>query len=109
MALFQAVPPPPYWPSPTASASFINVQPNFPLSLNPTRPAAVPAGAAASASRPPGASPITTTYVRNETDKMQTIYLPPGGKVINVPGVGQTIYLPNNSAGISRDGFINPS
>ena len=57
----------------------------------------------------PGASPITTTYVRNETDKMQTIYLPPGGKVINVPGVGQTIYLPNNSAGISRDGFINPS
>ena len=33
---------------------------------------------------------------------MQTIYLPPGGKVINVPGVGQTIYLPGNSAGISR-------
>ena len=34
--------------------------------------------------------------------QMQTIYLPPGGKVINVPGVGQTIYLPSNSAGISR-------
>ena len=34
--------------------------------------------------------------------QMQTIYLPPGGKVINVPGVGQTIYLPGNSAGISR-------
>ena len=34
--------------------------------------------------------------------QMQTIYLPPGGKVINVPGVGQTIYLPPNAAGISR-------
>ena len=32
---------------------------------------------------------------------MQTIYLPPGGKVINVPGVGQTIYLPPDSPGIS--------
>ena len=41
--MFQAVPPPPYWPSPTASAAFINVQPNFPVCLNPTKPAATAA------------------------------------------------------------------
>ena len=38
-------------------------------------------GAAAAAVAASGTSPITMTYVRNETDKLQTIWLPPGGKV----------------------------
>ena len=33
-------------------------------------------------------------FVQNETTKVQSIYLPPGGKLINVPGVGQTICIP---------------
>ncbi|TRY72761.1 hypothetical protein TCAL_00981 [Tigriopus californicus] len=35
-------------------------------------------------------------FVQNDSNKPQTIYLPPGGKLVQVPGVGQIIQLPDH-------------
>jgi hypothetical protein len=72
--------PPPKLPPPIVprQAAPITVQPRFPTSVTPTR-----------------TSTSATSFVRNETNKMQTICLPPGGKVVNLPGMGQTIRLPS--------------
>lgn len=34
-------------------------------------------------------------FVQNDSNKPQTIYLPPGGKLVHIPGLGQVIQLPD--------------